>query len=120
MTASQPVSGQRLGDALDILGSYRRRLVLARVSDRESAIPVSELAGELAATEQDTRPADVSPHERERNEIRLHHVDIPPLAAAGLVSYDAQHGLIGSGDLPLDGDDWLEMPVVEALEAWNQ
>lgn len=120
MTASHPLSTKRLGDALDILGSYRRRLVLARVSERDGAVPISSLARELAAAEQDVSPTGVPPRERERHEIRLHHVDLPPLAAAGLVSYDARRGVVTSDDLPLDGEEWLEMPVVAALEAWNE
>jgi hypothetical protein len=120
MTPSQPLSTERLGDALDILGSYRRRLVLARVSERDEAVPISSLARELAAAEKNVPAADVSPRERERHEIRLHHVELPPLSAAGLVSYDARRGVVTSEDLPLDGEEWLEMPVVAALESWNE
>lgn len=120
MTISQTATTDRdLGDAFDLLNSYRRRLVLARVSGAEGPVPVGRLAAELAAAEGDAPSDAVTASERERNKIRLHHTDIPPLAAAGLVHYDTQSGLVSDGDLPLEGDDWLEMPVVEALEAWN-
>lgn len=108
-----------LGDTLGLLSSYRRRFVLARVSGAEEAVPVGWLAAELAAAEADKPRKAVTTTERDRNKIRLHHVDIPPLVAAGLVHYDAQRGAVSDGDLPLSGDEWLEMPVVEALAAWN-
>jgi len=120
MTISQTATTDRdLGDAFDILGSYRRRLVLARVSGADESVPVGRLATELAAAEGEKPPEAVTEAERDRNKVRLHHADIPPLAAAGLVRYNAQRRLVSDGELPLQGEEWLEMPVVEALEAWN-
>src|SRR6056297_977909 len=120
MTISQTTTTDRdLGDAFDILGSYRRRLVLARVSGADRAVPVGRLATELAAAEAEKTPEAVTTTERDRNKVRLHHADIPPLTAAGLIRYDRGRQLVASGDLPLEGEEWLEMPVVEALEAWN-
>ena len=120
MTISQTARSDRdLGDAFALLSSYRRRLVLARVSGAPEAVPVGWLATELAAAEADTQPDAVTQSERERNRIRLHHADLPPLAAAGLLHYDRERNLVSDGDLPLSGDDWLEMPVAEALEDWN-
>ena len=120
MTISQTATTDRdLGDAFDILGSYRRRLVLARVSGAEEAVRVGWLATELAAAEAEKPREAVTPTERDRNKVRLHHADIPPLAAAGLIRYDPQRKLVSEGELPLEGEEWLEMPVVEALEVWN-
>ncbi|MBX0286647.1 DUF7344 domain-containing protein [Haloarcula salinisoli] len=120
MTISQTTTTNRdLGDAFDILGSYRRRLVLARASGADEAVPIGRLATELAAAEAEKPETAVTTSERDRNKIRLHHADIPALAAAGLVRYDPQRRLVSAGELPLEGEEWLEMPVVEALEAWN-
>lgn len=120
MTLSQTTTTDRdLGDAFDILGSYRRRLVLARVSGADEAVPVGWLATELAAAEAEKPTTAVTTDERDRNAVRLHHADIPPLSAAGLIHYDPQRRLVSNGDLPLEGEEWLEMPVAEALEAWN-
>lgn len=118
MNTSEFAPDPRLGDALDLLGSPRRRLLLARVSDHDR-VSLSTLARELAAADHDKALDAVTAEEREQNEIRLHHADIPPLAAAGLVSYDTQRRVVRGEDLPLEGDEWLEMPVVEALDAWN-
>lgn len=120
MTISQTtITDRDLGDAFDILGSYRRRLVLARVSGADEPVPVGRLATELAAAEAEKPETAVTADERDRNRVRLHHADIPPLAAAGLLRYDPQRHLVSTGDLPLEGEEWLEMPVVEALEVWN-
>jgi hypothetical protein len=119
MNISELTADHQLGDALGLLKSYRRRLLLAEVSDTDGAVPLSKLARTLAAAEYDKTPGSVTDEERRRSEIRLHHADIPPLATAGLVSYDTKRGVVRSDDLPLDGDEWLEMPVVQALKAWN-
>ena len=120
MNISQNTTTDDLGDVFDILGSYRRRLVLARVSGAEDAVPISWLATEVAAAEAEKPRAAVTTDEVDRNKVRLHHADLPPLSAAGLLRYDPQKRLVASGDLPLEGEEWLEMPVVEALESWNR
>lgn len=119
MTARQHRPRASRGDAWDIVGSYRRRLVLAIVSEADHAVDRATLAQQVAARDEQTQPEAVSYREQRATEIRLHHVDLPRLAAADLVHYDPEHGLVESEDLPLEGDEWLEMPVVEALEAWN-
>lgn len=120
MTISETATTtHNLGDAFDILGSCRRRLVLARVSGTDEPVRVGWLATELAAADGAKPREAVTETERDRNKVRLHHADIPPLAAAGLVRYDPQRRLVSPGDLPLEGDEWLEMPVVKALELWN-
>ena len=119
MTIRQPGPRETTGDAWDILGSYRRRLVLALVSERADAIERAALARRVAEIERERPADDITRDELRSTEIRLHHVDLPRLAAAGLVHYDPDHGGVESDDLPLEGAEWLEMPVVEALRAWN-
>ncbi|MFC7249008.1 hypothetical protein ACFQJ5_04045 [Halomicroarcula sp. GCM10025324] len=113
----QPRSSR--GDAWDILGSRRRRVVLAVVSETDGAVERAQLARRVAALEEGTRAVEVN-HDVERaTEIRLHHVDLPRLAAADLVHYDPDLGIVENDELPLEGEEWLEMPVVEALRTWN-
>lgn len=107
------------GDAWDILGSHRRRLVLAVVSETDGAVDRAHLARRIAALEDGTRDAEVGHDAQRATEVRLHHVDLPRLAAADLIRYDPERELVESDELPLEGAEWLEMPVVEALEAWN-
>lgn len=111
---------QSLGDTVDVLGSYRRRLLLSILSSRSEPIHLSRLATRLVARQQDKPPAAVTDEERQDAEIRLYHADLPVLAAADLVRFDAPRGQVTSRDLPLEGDDWLEMPVAQALAAWNR
>jgi hypothetical protein len=119
MTVRHPPPRATTGDAWDILGSYRRRLILAVVSERDGGIHRTALARRVVASE-DERPVEaVTQAEWRPVEVRLHHVDLPRLAAAGLVHYDAEDGRVESDDLPLEGGEWLEMPVVEALREWN-
>jgi hypothetical protein len=119
MNTSESVPNTGLGDTLTLLGSRRRRLVLATLDDRDT-VSVSDLARDLVAAEDDKPPTAVTPEEQRRTKIQLHHADLPPLSAAGLVSYDSQRQVVRVNDLPLEGEEWLEMPVAEALESWNR
>ncbi|WP_262179037.1 DUF7344 domain-containing protein [Haloarcula laminariae] len=116
---SKPPLADDAGNPFDLLGSRRRRVLLARVSEADGAVPLDWLAGQLAADGAEQSTEAVTESERERAKVRLHHVDIPPLSAAGLVRYDPQRRVVSSDDLPLEGQEWLDMPVVEALEDWN-
>lgn len=78
-----------LGDALGTRPrrrrAERRRAVLACLTDRAGVATVTELATDLAdeqTTEHGDRPCP------DRLAVRLHHVDLPRLADAGLVEYD--------------------------------
>ncbi|MFC7026942.1 hypothetical protein ACFQH8_04365 [Halomicroarcula sp. GCM10025710] len=60
-------------------------------------------ARRVAALEEGTRAVEVN-HDVERaTEIRLHHVDLPRLAAADLVHYDPDLGIVENDELPLEG-----------------
>ena len=107
-----------LGVALDVLGSYRRRVVLAELSDRAEPVHRDTLAEAVVATERDIARETAPEEAVERAAIRLHHVDLPRLEAADLLHYDHVSERVEANDLPLVGEEWLEMPVVEALESW--
>ena len=62
----------------------RRRLTLEALESLSGRATVDELAAELLATGHDAVDGDA-----ERIRIRLHHVDLPRLADAGRIAYDA-------------------------------
>ncbi|WP_254272838.1 DUF7344 domain-containing protein [Haloarcula marina] len=101
--------------ALDILRNDRRRAVLAAVTGTQGPHPLAELATEVAAVAHGKSVADVTPAEHRETKILLHHVDLPKLDAAGMVSYDPEENVAESDDPPLVGDDWLEVPPTDTL-----
>jgi hypothetical protein len=86
--------------AFALLADGRRRFVLAYLQDcREATLP--ELANVVTGWEQTRDGRGVaSCAERDRNAARLHHVDLPRLAAAGVVAYDQHTGRVELVDLP--------------------
>ncbi|WP_276275736.1 DUF7344 domain-containing protein [Haloarcula regularis] len=117
MTVRHPPPRATTGDAWDILGSYRRRLVLAVVSERDGGIHRTALARHVVASEAE-RPVDaVTQAEWRAVEIRLHHVDLPRLAAAGLVHYDAEDGHVESDDPPWRGANGSRCPSSRRSES---
>lgn len=80
----------------DTLADTSRRRVLAALFDTRTR-SVNDLARTLA--DPDGQPGDRQPSESstdavERYHLRLHHVHLPRLADAGLVSYDADQSVV--------------------------
>lgn len=84
-TAGEDVS---LDGALAALSNPARRHALSAIADREGLVPLLELAWAVASRLHDVDRAGVSRDTLERIRLRLHHVHLPKLDAAGLVTYD--------------------------------
>lgn len=94
-----------------LLVEPRRRLLL-RTVNREGPIRIGDLADELAAVGVSTDGA--SPQRCREVYLELHHVDIPLLSGAGLVTYDDVKGTVSLsvpnatlGELLADVDERL-------------
>ncbi|WP_459194034.1 DUF7344 domain-containing protein [Halosimplex sp. J119] len=101
--------GTALPDSViaDLRADDRRCLVLSRLAESDRALPVSDLARHVAATERD-EPVEEAPDDAAdavRREIFQDH--LPKLTATGVVRYDS---LVGTVELAVDdervvGDD---------------
>ena len=103
-----------------VLGSPRKRRVLAVVSDVDGPIQRSDLAASVVDAEREATADPVGTDEREDVEVELHHSILPKLETAGFLEYDATNGIVECGDLPLSGDEWLEPTIVDELEEWAE
>lgn len=74
----------------DALTSPRRRYVLAHLQQAESALALSDLATDVAHWELDSETASVPEDTRKAIYVSLHHVHLPKLADAGLLTYDQE------------------------------
>lgn len=89
---------------VETLADERRRSVLAVLADRDGPASRSELVERIRVPE----GAGETGPDAATIRAALHHVDLPKLAAAGLVAYDADAGTVayeGHPDLP---EEWLE------------
>lgn len=83
-----------IGNVCHVLQNDRRRLVLHHLREADNPVRTSELAEEIAATENDTTPEQLAHSERKRVYISLYQVHLPTLDDAGAVRYDSDRGTI--------------------------
>jgi len=65
-----------------LLARPSRRAILSVVADHDGRLSLTDLAAELRLRD------DVQPGDDRRLQIALHHVDLPKLAAIGVIEYD--------------------------------
>lgn len=103
MSEAPPRSFDELFDAL---AARERRGVLRLLGERGRPATLSELACQLCT---DDAVAGGLEAEEQEMRIRLHHVHAPKLAAAGLVEFDPERGLVeptSRGDRVAPVLDW--------------
>lgn len=88
-------------DVLAALADARRCVVLAAVHAADGPTDRSTLAAEVS----DLLAGDVSPGAVERE---LHHMHIPALEAAGLLTFDAEAETVSYDGHPVVAEAWLE------------
>lgn len=91
MTESDVQTG--FDEILSLLSHHRRRDVLYYLREHELA-SVDTLATEIAATERDCAPADVTPTDREPILIDLQHHHLPKLADNRVLEFDRRSGAV--------------------------
>lgn len=92
------------------------------LSEQSEGVTEAALAGQLAATRDGESVETDASEEVRRIRVRLRHVDLPKLEAAGLVSWDRTDGVVTRNDHPfyesaqyhriVDGDDDTQEPTV--------
>lgn len=92
--------------AFALLADGRRRFVLAYLRDYREAT-LFELANVVSGWEWTRRGGIATRAERDRTAARLHHADLPRLAAAGVVVYDPHTRHVELVELPPPMDDLL-------------
>lgn len=90
-------------DAFDILSNGRRRFVLYYLREAGEPVELGELAGELAAWENETTPSELTKQQRKRVYVSLYQTHIQKLADANVIEYDQDTGMVrladGSGQI---------------------
>ena len=86
--------------AFEVLANARRRTTLSYLLRYERRAELEDLAAYVAASE----TTDVD----ERAAVTLHHIDLPKLADAGLIRYDADRRTAVADDLIQELEPYLE------------
>jgi hypothetical protein len=98
----------------EALSDGDRLLAFACLEETETSVPIETLAARVAAARADIPPADVTDDERRAVAIRLYHVHLPKLDAAGLVSFDCERRRVtrSSGNAAERTAEFIEQSTV--------
>ncbi|WP_276301816.1 DUF7344 domain-containing protein [Halorussus lipolyticus] len=104
--------------AFRVLSDVHRRYALYYLRDRETT-NLEELATVLASWlgARDDANTVITPEERERLLVALHHAHLPDLDAAGLVRYDSVTGDVSLNSLPEVVETALNLSLAQQREA---
>lgn len=89
--ATNAFSEQR---AFDLLAAERRRYVVHVLEEAEDPIGVDELVRRVGSLERACPPDQLDDETIETLRLRLFHVHLPELSAAGVIEYDSDTGTI--------------------------
>lgn len=103
-------------EVLASLAYRRRRIVLSILDDRGAPMAKPELARRIVAREEGGR-ADLESGATETLCASLHHVHLPKLQQAGLLTYDADSGTVSYEGHPALDEEWLAADVDETPRA---
>lgn len=90
-------------DVFTALSNEHRQHIIADLVNRAETVSIHDLADCLASKEYEPTPAGA-----ENALLALHHIHLPHLAAAGLITYDTTHK---TGAMPTD--------CGRSLETWH-
>lgn len=108
-SGTEPPKRLSTEDVYDILSNRRRRYAIHYLKQHEGSVDVSTLAEQIAAWENDKTPAELDSQERKRVYISLYQSHLPTLEKRGLVSYDADRGMVTLADPVVNADIYLEV-----------
>lgn len=82
--------------AFDLLAAERRRFVVRVLEVADGPVGVEELVRRVGSLERGGSPDDLEAETIETLRLRLFHVHLPELSAAGVIEYDSDTGTIAA------------------------
>ena len=102
----------------EILSNTRRRMVLYYLRQHDGVATVKELAGEIAALENDVDIDSLSRQQRKRVYVSLYQTHVPKLEDAGIIEYDDDEGIVRLTDRANEFDSYLT-PATDPDYPWR-
>ena len=87
----------------DVLADERRRTVVAVLLEQTAPVTVDTLARHVAGRNSDVSPAEVPTADVDEVHVSLHHIHLPKMSQAGLLTFDADDGVVR--DVTIQRDD---------------
>ncbi|MFB6107527.1 MAG: hypothetical protein ABEJ82_01640 [Haloplanus sp.] len=105
-------------EIFDVLSNRRRRYTLYALT-RDDGSTIGSLAEQVAAWENDSEIADVTPAERKRVYTALQQSHLPKLERTGMVTFDPESGRVEPTGAVDDIDIYLEIVNADEIP-WSQ
>jgi DNA-binding transcriptional ArsR family regulator len=102
----------------EILSNTRRRMLLFYLRQHSGSATVKELAGEIAALENEVDVDDLERQQRKRVYVSLYQTHVPKLEEAGIVEYDDASGEVRLTNRAGEFDTYLT-PTSESQYPWQ-
>jgi DNA-binding transcriptional ArsR family regulator len=116
MSPSPPNDSDQLSRLFGLLANRRRRVTLSVLEEGQTS--VEALATSIAADELDKPRSRVTDEDRTRVEVALHHVHLPKLQDAGLLTYDSRQFVVVPNDLLLSEEEWTGLSPDTSFPEW--
>lgn len=107
------------GEIFEVLRNQRRRFVLHYLKQIEGSVELGDLAQQVAAWEYETTTDAVSSAQRKRVYTTLQQTHLPKMDEAGILTFDADEGVINSTDRTHDLVVYLEI-VPDREFSWRE
>ena len=109
-TGGDEPSAVDLDHVFDVLRNRRRRDVLRYLEQASAPVPISDLAEQLAAWENDTSVAELTSSERKRMYVGLYQSHLPKMDDLDVVDFDKPRGVVTPGEEIKTFSQYLERP----------
>lgn len=96
-------------EAFEMLSNRRRRFILHYLQDTDDSVPLSDLAEQVAAWENETEIDHISASERKTVYTSLQQFHLPKMDETGIVEFDRRAGEIRLTDAAQGLDIYLEV-----------
>lgn len=95
-TQSLTIEDQSPDTIFTLLSDQRRRYVVTALSEQEPPIALHDLVRQVVALETETEPNDISADTIDQAATTLHHVHLPQLDDANIITYDTETNTVTS------------------------
>jgi hypothetical protein len=97
-------------DVFELLSNQRRRMVLYYLRQSGGSIGMKELAGQIAAMENEIPSGDLTSQQRKRVYVSLYQTHLPKMAEMNTIEYDKEEGIVSLTDQTDEIDSYLTTP----------
>lgn len=97
-------------EVFELLSNQRRRMVLYYLRQSGGTVGMKELAGQIAAMENDIPMSELSSQQRKRVYVSLYQTHLPKMAEMSTIEYDKDSGIVSLTDQSDELDRYLTTP----------